>query len=213
MAWNLKFNGRHHLFHPTVQYMTVCAPTCAPTCALTAAISCSLNMKTTFEFVFIVWEQLIATQLTCVMPGDGGTCLAVKFGTKKRRKYFFLNPFLGHSKNQRLDLKVCADLSWLPISKMVWNLTIGSAVWMLELSKVGCKDLWRYGKFFGGGARAGAGGGHFGSSPLIYIFKNYEIKRMPNLGKKNSGGVWQFLPSDTFGQTHPRVGLAKCALG
>ena len=24
---------------------------------------------------------------------------------------------------------------------MVWHLTIGSAVWMLELSKVGCEDV------------------------------------------------------------------------
>ena len=43
-------------------------------------------MKTTFEVVFIAREQLIATQASCVMPGDGGACLAVKFGTKKRRK-------------------------------------------------------------------------------------------------------------------------------
>ena len=40
---------------------------------------------------------------------------------------------------------VCADPSWLPISK------ISSAVWMPELSKVGCKDLRRFCEFFGAG--------------------------------------------------------------
>ena len=66
----------------------------------------------------------------------------------KTPKITFKNTFWGTSKNQILDLKICADLSWLPISKMVWNLTIGSAVWMLELSKVGWEDLRRCGKFF-----------------------------------------------------------------
>ena len=34
-----------------------------------------------------------------------------------QKKYFFLTPFWGTSKNRRLDLKVCADLSWLLVFK------------------------------------------------------------------------------------------------
>ena len=89
---------------------------------------------------------------------DSGASLAREIGTNFHSKkhiylYIFLKPFWGISKNRRLDPKVCADPPWLPISKMVWHFTIGSAVWMLELSKVGCEDLWRFGKFFGGGER------------------------------------------------------------
>ena len=54
---------------------------------------------------------------------------------------FFKTPFWSSFQNQRPDPKVCGERSWLPISKMVWHFTIGSVVWMLELSKVGCEDL------------------------------------------------------------------------
>ena len=56
-------------------------------------------------------------------------------------KIVFLTPFWSPFKNWRPDPKACGQRSWLPISKMVWHFTIGSVVWMLELSKVGCKDL------------------------------------------------------------------------
>ena len=36
---------------------------------------------------------------------------------KKCQKIIFLTPFWGTSKNQRLDLKVCADPSWLLVLK------------------------------------------------------------------------------------------------
>ena len=34
-----------------------------------------------------------------------------------QKNYFFKTPFWGTSKNRRLDLKVCADSSWLLVFK------------------------------------------------------------------------------------------------
>ena len=48
-------------------------------------------------------------------------------------------------RHEKCDPQVYADPSWLPISKMVWHFTIGKAVCMLKLSKVGCKDLVIFG--------------------------------------------------------------------
>ena len=65
----------------------------------------------------------------------------------KFSKSFFKNPFWDPFQNRKPDPKVCGERTWLPIYKMVWHLTIGSAAWMLELSKVGCEDFvfWRRG--------------------------------------------------------------------
>ena len=36
----------------------------------------------------------------------------------------------------RPDTKLSGERSWIPISKIVWHFTIGSSVWLLELSEV-----------------------------------------------------------------------------
>ena len=79
--------------------------------------------------VLLVWWQNVETNILF---------------QKNANNYFFKTPLWGTSKIQRLDPKICADSSWLPIYKMVWNFTIGSAVWMLELSKVVCKDFCEF---------------------------------------------------------------------
>ena len=56
--------------------------------------------------------------------------------------FFLKTPFESPLKNWRLYPKVCGEMTWLPIYKMVWHLTISSAVWMLELSKMSCKDFF-----------------------------------------------------------------------
>ena len=38
---------------------------------------------------------------------------------KCKQNHFFKTPFWGTSKNRRLDLKLCADSSWLLVFKMV----------------------------------------------------------------------------------------------
>ena len=81
-----------------------------------------------------------------------------KLKKKKKKKKNFWDPF----QNRKPDPKVCGEWTWLPIYKMVWHLTIGSAVWMLELSKVGCEDFASFSE-----RMRRRRGGHFGSSPLI----------------------------------------------
>ena len=55
--------------------------------------------------------------------GDGGASLAAQFGTnilfQKCQKLLFLTPFGALPKIGGLDLKVCGERTWLPISKMV----------------------------------------------------------------------------------------------
>ena len=53
----------------------------------------------------------------------GAASLVAECGTnilfQKCHTHFKKKPFWGTAKNWRLDPKVCADISWLPISKMV----------------------------------------------------------------------------------------------
>ena len=106
----------------------------------------------------MVWHFTICSVVWLLELSKVG-CEDLASSEKKVFKKFFLNPFWDPFQNRKPDPKVCGERTWLPIYKMVWHLTIGSAVWMLELSKVGCKVFQR---------RRG-GGGHFGCSPLIFL--------------------------------------------
>ena len=49
--------------------------------------------------------------------GSDKTKRVKKCGKKMQKNNFFKTPFWGTSKNRRLDLKVCADSSWLLVFK------------------------------------------------------------------------------------------------
>ena len=72
------------------------------------------------------WCQEVAHSIfhsMCGVSVTGTASLVAECGTNilfiKTPHITFKKPFWGTSKNQRLDPKVCADPSWLPISKMV----------------------------------------------------------------------------------------------
>ena len=98
----------------------------------------------------MVWHFTISSVVWILELSKVG-CEDLASSENKFKKKFFKPPFWDPFQNKKPDPKVCGERTWLPIYKMVWHLTIGSVVWMLELSKVCCED---FGKFFG------AGGGH-----------------------------------------------------
>ena len=72
------------------------------------------------------WCQEVAHSIfhsMCGVSVTGAASLVAECGTNilfiKTPHITFKKTFWGTSKNQRLDPKVCADPSWLPISKMV----------------------------------------------------------------------------------------------
>ena len=110
----------------------------------------------------MVWHFTICSVVWMLELSKVG-CEDLASSENKSTQSFFKTPFWYPFQNRKPDPKVCGERTWLPIYKMVWHLTIGSAVWMLELSKVGCKDFASFSE------EESRRGGHFGSSPLMYL--------------------------------------------
>ena len=61
---------------------------------------------------------------------------------ENKSKQILKPPFEALSKIRGQIWKVCGERSWIPISEIVWNFTIGSAVWVLDLCEVAGKNIY-----------------------------------------------------------------------